>query len=148
MPLHGRRFAGGAALSGQSPPLGDGGSAGTGTGGTTLASGATGTGSFKLARGIVLNSITADKASRVRFYGTLADANKDKNRKIGTPSNTNIGCQAEFDFATPNQTITCSPKPTIVNLDSPQTDAIYYSITNLSGGSATIGLTLNYTPYL
>ena len=146
MPLHGRRFAGGSPTTSSPPPLGDGGSGSSGTGGTTLANNATGQGSIKLAKDSVLHSITTDKACRVVFYNTLAHAQADRNRKIGTPPKATSGVQAEFLFSAPNETITCAPEPSLVNGDSPQTDLIYYRITNLSGGTATITLTLNYTP--
>lgn len=148
MPLHGRRFGGGSATTIPTPPLGDGGSGSTGTGGTTLASNTTGQGSIKLAAGIVLNSIAANKASRVIFYDTAAHATADRNRKIGTPPGKNSGVQAEFLFSTSNETITCNPTAVIKNGDTPQSSLIYYRITNLSGGLATVTLTLNYVPYL
>lgn len=146
MPLHGRRFGGGSPTTSSPPPLGDGGSGSSGTGGTTLANNATGQGSVKLASSLVLHSITTDKACRVVFYDTAAHATADKNRKIGTPPKANAGVLAEFLFSAPSETITCAPEPTLTNGDSPQSQLIYYRITNLSGGNATITLTLNYTP--
>lgn len=148
MPLHGRRFAGGSATTSSPPPLGDGGSGSSGTGGTTLANNATGQGNIKLGKGIVLNSIETDKACRVIFYPTNADATADKNRKIGTPPRSNSTVLAEFLFSMPNETITCDPKCVLINGDTPQSDLVYYRITNLSGGNATITLTMNYVPYI
>jgi len=150
MPLHGRRFGGGTPTTAPTPPLGDGGSGSTGSGGTTLANNATGQGSIKLGKGVVLNSIETDKACRVIFYDTAAHATADRNRKIGTPpkKGAQSGVQAEFLFSAPNETITCDPAAVLKNGDTPQSDLIYYRITNLSGGAASIILTLNYTPYL
>jgi hypothetical protein len=146
MPLHGRRFGGGSATTTPTPPLGDGGSGSTGSGGTILANNATGRGSIKLASALILHSIEADKACRVIFYNTAAHALADRNRKIGTPPKKGAGVLAEFLFSAPNETITCEPEPALKNGDSPQTSLIYYSITNLSGGSTTVTLTLDYTP--
>ena len=146
MPLHGRRFAGGSATVVPTPPLGDGGSGSSGTGGTTLANNATGQGSVKLAKSLVLHAITTDKACRVVFYKTASGATADKNRKIGTPPKPSAMVLGEFLFSAPNETITCNPEIVLTNGDSPQTMLIYYRITNLSGGTTTITLTLNYTP--
>lgn len=145
MPLHGRRFYGVDAVAGVTPPLGDGGNGDTGSGGTILAAGATGQGSIKLSKELILHEIEADKACRVVFYATNADATRDKNRKLGTPPNPTSGVQCEFLFSAPNQTIECDPEPSIQNGDLPQTDLIYYRVTNLSGGNASVTLTLNYT---
>lgn len=150
MPLHGRRFAGGSATTSSPPPLGDGGSGSSGTGGTTLANNATGTGSINLgnSKGVVLNSIQASIACRIRFYGSSNEVKADKNRKIGTPPKSYSICEAEFLFSTPNQTIIGNPPIVLQNGDSPQTALIYYSITNLSGGPANVLLTMNYVPYI
>lgn len=146
MPLHGRRFSGGSPTTESPPPLGDGGNGTTGSGGTSLADQATGQGSISLAKSLVLHSIETDKACRVIFYKTAAGATADKNRKIGTPPKATAKVLAEFLFSAPGETITCAPEVVLTNGDVPQSDLIYYRITNLSGGNATITLTLNYTP--
>jgi len=148
MPLHGRRFASVSITSGSPPPLGGGGDAGSGSGGTSLSNGVSGQGSIKLAKGFVLDEIHADKSCRIEFYDTLAHATADARRKIGAAPKKGSGLQGEFIFTASNQTIVCDPPVVVKNGDTPQTDTIYYRITNLSGSPATITLTLTYTPYI
>ena len=100
---------------------------------------------MKVAAEFQLLEITSDKSSRVVFYDTLAHATADRNRKIGIAPKKGSGVQAEFLFSAPNETIICGePSVLVQNGDSPQTDLIYYNITNLSGGVASITLTLDY----
>ncbi|MGH7619853.1 MAG: hypothetical protein ACREPM_21790, partial [Gemmatimonadaceae bacterium] len=89
--------------------------------------------------------IAADRACRVRLYGTSADRVADDSRTATTKPTAGLGLLAEFVFAAAG-TIHVSPIATIANDDGPTADVIWYAVQNLSGGTSTVQITLTVLP--
>lgn len=107
----------------------------------SLANNAVENGTVTLAKSSLLHSIQADRACRVVFYSTSAARTADASRALGTPASPGLGILAEFAF-TAAGTTACGPLPLLANDDGPATTSVYYALTNLSGETHTVSLTL------
>lgn len=107
----------------------------------SLANNAVENGTVTLAKSSLLHSIEADRACRVVFYSTDAARTADAGRALGTPAAPGLGVLAEFAFSAAD-TIDCGPRPLLANGDSSPTTSVYYALTNLSGATSTVALTL------
>jgi hypothetical protein len=108
----------------------------------SIADNASATGTVTLGKSFELFKVTVDRDCRVRLYQTSADRTADAARAIGTDPDSAAGviCDLVFDGFTE---IVTSPRISGNNQDSPVTDTIYYSITNLSGATSTVAVTFN-----
>ena len=89
-----------------------------------------------------LLAITTDVASRVRLYVSDATRTADASRAEGTDPTSDAGLIAEV-ITTGNETVIISPGAIGFNLESSPTTTIPCRVTNKSGGTATVQVTLN-----
>jgi len=93
-----------------------------------------------------LYAIQSNQPAWVNIYQDLASANADVRTEelTGTRPAPGNGYLAEFLFSAANQTIICAPIP----LGQCPTNSGRIKVKNLSGGTATINLTLQYTRFV
>ena len=89
-----------------------------------------------------LLTITTDRAARVRLYVSAATRTADASRAEGVDPTSDAGLIAEV-ITTGNETVTISPGAYGFNLESTPTTTIPCRVTNKSGGTATVQVTLN-----
>jgi hypothetical protein len=95
----------------------------------------------------VLLKIQVDRACRVELYSTAAFQSADSSRAYNTPPTAGAqnGIICDFGFTT-GETWVCSPDLLGSNGDSSPADLVYYNITNLSGSTSTVTVTLTIVP--
>lgn len=115
-----------------------------------LANGAIEQGSISVAcKTFVLLQVTGDRSCRVQLYDTNADATADASRPNNTPPEplTENGIMADTLLTQGGaETFKCAPPLVCTNNDSPRAQTIYYRITNNSGSSSTVQVTLLIIP--
>jgi len=89
-----------------------------------------------------LLTITTDRAARVRLYVSAATRTADASRAEGVDPTSDAGLIAEV-ITTGSETVTISPGAYGFNLESTPTTTIPCRVTNKSGGTATVQVTLN-----
>ena len=89
-----------------------------------------------------LLTITTDRAARVRLYVTAATRTADASRAEGVDPTSDAGVIAEV-ITTGAETVIISPGAYGFNLESSPTTTIPCRVTNKSGGTATVQVTLN-----
>ena len=89
-----------------------------------------------------LLTITTDRAARVRLYVTAATRTADASRAEGVDPTSDAGVIAEV-ITTGAETVIISPGAYGFNLESTPTTNIPCRVTNKSGGTATVQVTLN-----
>lgn len=87
-------------------------------------------------------SITTDRAARVRAYSTSAHRTADAARAAGTDPTGNHGCLLDVVLVAGTLTIDLSPVVNLVNLDGTPATTIYFAVTNTSGSTSTVQVTL------
>lgn len=113
----------------------------------SLAAGATEQGTISMAKEGTLLVIQVSGSARVRLYSTAAARNADVSRSIGTTASSGSGLLVEtVQNSASLFTLPLGPVAGILNLDSPITSTIYYSVTNLGSSSAAITVTFTYIP--
>lgn len=111
----------------------------------SLANNATENGTVTLGKSFELYKVVVDKHCRVRLYQTAADRTADAARPIGTAPDAGEGLITELIFdAIVGNTIRLAPRAAGENQDTPVVDTIYYAITNMSGGTATVTATFTH----
>lgn len=95
---------------------------------------------------VVLLSVNADQPCRLRMYSTSSARAADAARDVDSRPTAGGGLLAEFVFETLNQTIPLSPIAILANGDGPAALTVYYIVQNLSGGTATINISLSTLP--
>ena len=93
------------------------------------------------AKSYLLYSIQTDRAAWVRVYTTSAARSADTSRDIDTDPLPGSGVLAEV-MTSQATTLTMTPATMGFNMDSPSTDTIYLAVTNRSGSSGTVNVTL------
>ena len=89
-----------------------------------------------------LLAITTDRAARVRLYVSAATRTADASRAEGVDPTSDAGLIAEV-ITTGAETVIISPGAYGFNLESSPTTTIPCRVTNKSGGTATVQVTLN-----
>jgi hypothetical protein len=89
-----------------------------------------------------LLAITTDRAARVRLYVSAATRTADASRAEGVDPTSDAGLIAEV-ITTGADTVIISPGAYGFNLESSPTTTIPCRVTNKSGGTATVQITLN-----
>lgn len=107
---------------------------------TALANDATSTNTVNIASRYQLLHITTSHACRVRLYSATAKRDADLTRAIGTDPEGNHGLM--FEFISTSNLLSADLSPVVDGFSD--TAAIAYSITNLSGATQTISVTLNH----
>lgn len=114
---------------------------------STLANNAAQTGSLTINCGtFALLQVQVDRSSRVQFYSTAAFRDADT-RAYGVPPSPaeQNGIIADFGLGGA-ETWVCSPPVVGANADSSPSGVVYYRITNLSGSTSTVTVTLTIVP--
>lgn len=93
-----------------------------------------------------LISLETDVEARVRVYGTDADRDADAARPVGTDPTGDHGVLLDFVTTTGDLAPRLSPQVDCSNLDAMPTDTLYMRVTNLSGSTDTVEVTLTYIP--
>lgn len=115
----------------------------------SLANNAAETGGLTVNTGMFgLLKVVVDRACRVTLYSTAAFRDADAGRAYGTfPSAVPNGIIADFGLDTPGgETFVCSPAVLGANVDGSPVNVVYYRITNLSGATHTVTVTLTIVP--
>lgn len=107
----------------------------------TLANNATETGSVALGKSFKLLTISVSAPCRVRLYQTAAYRDADASRAIGTDPTGEHGLITDDNLVTGNLTLDLPGFVFGDNKDASPSSNIYYSVQNLSGGSAAITVT-------
>lgn len=106
----------------------------------SLANLASGTGSFALAKAFKIISIGVDNKARVQLYNTSASRTADAARaELLPPTTTGVIVDVTVDNAS---TWALTPEPIGSNGDVSVTNTIYYQVTNESGATNTITVTI------
>ena len=106
----------------------------------TLANVATATNTVNIATRYQLLHITTSHPSRVRLYASAAQRDADVTRPIGTDPTGNHGLL--FEFISSSELLSADLSPLVDGFAN--SAAIPYSVTNLSGATQTITVTLNH----
>jgi hypothetical protein len=109
----------------------------------TLSDSASETDSFQLGNSYLLLKVETDVAARVRVYPTAAFASADLSRPIGTAPTGESGLLAEVVTDGANLLWNLAPAATGY-ADDPANGNSYVTVTNLSGGSATVTVTFTF----
>ncbi len=107
---------------------------------TALASHASSTNTVNIATRYQLLHITTSHPCRVRLYASVAQRDADLTRPIGTDPTGNHGLL--FEFISTSELLSADLSPLIDGFSN--SVAIPYSVTNLSGATQTITVTLNH----
>lgn len=92
-----------------------------------------------------LLTITADRSCRVRLYATQAARDGDTTRDANTKGTPGSGLLAEFVFAAAG-TVPVSPVATLANDETVPAARVWYTITNTSGLTSTVTVSLSVLP--
>ena len=109
----------------------------------SIANAATFTGTITLAKGYAVYKITTTNAAWVRLYSNVATQSSDSSRGQDTDPQPGSGVMVEAITNGAN-IVLISPAAVGWNDENPVSNAIPISVTNLSGGSADIGVTFTY----
>ncbi len=106
------------------------------------------TGTVLLAKSFYLLSVSVSSPVRVELYSTSAARASDMSRSATTPPGYGNEQGLIGDFNLPNAPTTWATDPAVIggNGDTPQSNVIYLTITNISGSSATPAVTFSYVP--
>jgi hypothetical protein len=106
------------------------------------------TGTVLMAKSFYLFSVSVNTAVRVELYSTAAARASDMSRPAATPPGYGNEQGLIADFNLPNAPTIWATDPAVIggNGDTPQTNVIYFTITNIGMASETPALTLNYVP--
>lgn len=107
---------------------------------TALADNATTSNTVNIASRYQLLQITTNHPCRVRLYTSIAKRDADLTRPLGTDPEGNHGLM--FEFISTTELLSADLSPLVDGFAD--TAAIPYSITNLSGATQTITVTLNH----
>jgi hypothetical protein len=107
---------------------------------SALASNASSTNTFNIATRYQLLHITTSHPCRVRLYASVAQRDADVTRQIGTDPTGNHGLF--FEFISSSELLSADLSPLVDGFSN--SVAIPYSVTNLSGATQTITVTLNH----
>jgi hypothetical protein len=108
----------------------------------TVANSASTTASITGFKGYNLYKVYSSDAAWIRIYTTVAARSSDSSRTQGTDPTPDVGIVAEVVTISAGQTITLAPAVLGFNDESPVSDIIPIAVTNLSGGSLAITVTL------
>jgi hypothetical protein len=111
----------------------------------SVASGAYITGTVDIGtKSAQLIKCTVSAYSRIRLYGTLAALTADLDRSVGVDPAAGVSLlyDAAFDGTT-GLAFNTSPTPSLYNADTTPVNTLYYTVTNTSGTTQTITLTLD-----
>jgi hypothetical protein len=97
-----------------------------------------------LAKACQAYSITTDRAARVRAYSTSAHRTADAARAAGTDPTGNHGCLLDVVTTGAMLTVDLSPVVDLVNMDGTPATTIYFAITNVSGSTSTVQVSITY----
>lgn len=109
----------------------------------SLADGATETGAITLAKGYRLVKLQLSAAARVRMYGTTAERTADAARAWGTDPGQGVGLLLDY-LAAASGTWDLSPTVDGFSTESTPVVTIPIAVTNQSGSTHTVALTLTY----
>jgi hypothetical protein len=93
-------------------------------------------------KGYNLYKVYSSHAAWIRIYTTVAARTSDISRAQGTDPTPDVGIVTEVIAISAGQTITLAPAVLGFNDESPASNIIPIAVTNLSGASATITVTL------
>jgi len=106
--------------------------------------------SVTISKTFQLLMLTVSAYARVRLYSTAAARTADANRPVGVPvtpgSMSGLIADVSMTIALGVQTWMMSPAATGCNDDAAPSPTIYAAVTNLSGATTTITVTLTYLP--
>jgi hypothetical protein len=105
-------------------------------------------GTVLLAKSFYLLSVSVSAPVRVELYSTAAARASDMSRAATTPPGYGNEQGLIGDFNLPNAPTTWATDPAVIggNGDSPQSNVIYLTITNISVSSSTPSVTFSYVP--
>lgn len=109
----------------------------------SLANGATQNGLLALAAGYRLMAITTSVPARLRIYTTTAARAADAARDVGVDPDLTTDHGLLFEFATADVLLTATLSP-LVDGFIPAGSLAPYALTNLSGGTTPIDVSLTY----
>lgn len=113
----------------------------------SIAYGATREEDVTLGRTSLAFKVTTSVAARVRAYNTAARRTADASRPVGQlPTGTEHGVLMDVVTETANLIVDLAPVPVLANADSPTVAQIYFAITNLSGSSGPVTVTISRIP--
>ena len=107
----------------------------------SLANNATETGAAALGKSYALVRVAADRACRVRLYGTAAQRAADANRAVGVDPSGEHGVACDLVFVAGNLALDLAPMVFGTCQEAPATADIPYSVTNTSGAAAAVVVT-------
>lgn len=110
----------------------------------SIANGALEEGTITLAKGYRLLRVSVDKGARVRLYTSTVHQAADKSRAYTEDPKGNHGLVYEGVFTTELLTLDCAPGVTASDLDASVTNAIPITVTNESGSTGTVTVTITY----
>jgi len=105
-------------------------------------------GTILLAKSFYLIQLTVSLGARVQLYSTATYQSLDLGRAVITPVGLGTNQGLIFDAALDTAPIVwqCNPVPLGANADTPQTNAIYVTITNIDVVSSPVSVTFTYVP--
>lgn len=111
----------------------------------SIAADATENATLTAAKSYGVISVTTDKAAWVRIYSDIASRNADASRAITQDPDPDAGVNAEV-ITTSGTTVRFTPAMIGWNDESTPLSEMYLAITNKSGSTNTIAVTVNYIP--
>jgi hypothetical protein len=87
-------------------------------------------------------SVQTSQPAWVRFYTTSTQRTADASRSISSDPTPGSGVLLEVATVSTGQTVLISPATSYVNGDSPMAASIYAAVTNKSGSTNTINVTV------
>ncbi len=116
----------------------------------SLANGALENGSMPLAKTFLVLKVVVSAYARVSLYSTSAAAIADESRPFTTPPTAGtqheVILDVQLDSTYGSTSLVMSPSATGENMDVTPVNTIYYNITNLSGSTAAITVTITAFP--
>jgi len=109
---------------------------------SSVANAASTTASITGFKGYNLYKVYSSHAAWIRIYTNVAARSSDSSRAQGTDPTPDVGIITEVITSSAGQTVTLAPAVLGFNDESPVTTAVPIAVTNLSGSSATITVTL------
>lgn len=99
--------------------------------------------SAPMSPGFLIYSISVDAACWIRVYSDISSSNDDLSRLISVSAPANSGLLAEL-IADGAKSYTFTPPPVCFNNENPVGDTIPILVTNLSGSTRPIGISITY----
>lgn len=109
----------------------------------SIANTSTYNGTVVMAKGYVVYKVTTTAAAWVRAYTSIASRTADASRTIDQDPQPGAGVIVEV-ITTGANTVLISPSAVGFNDESPVSNVVPISITNISGGTANVGVTFTY----